>query len=487
MKGFTTEAKVGVAVLAALLLLTYMTLKVGGFAFLQKGGYRLNATFTTASGLDKRAPVRIAGVEIGNVEEIHLVEGGAKVILKIDAGVKIRKGGHAAIRSEGLLGDRFVEIVPGKENDFWKDGDTIPVQEGQADLENLMNRFSSIADDVKAVTSSLKEVLGSPEGKQNLKDVLENAKGLTKGINEWVQANREPLSRSITNFESFSKSLKDQGNQLVESLTRMAQKMERGEGSLGKLINSDEAYEKLTRSLDDLGNSLKGVQNLTTKVERGEGTIGKLFTDDTAYENLSTALESVNNTLGRIERFRTFVGFRNEYQLHESQNKGYFTIQLQPRADKFYRFEVVDDPRGRVDETTKVITTDGVPSTITELKTQRRLKFSAMFGKRVSNLGLRIGLVENTFGVGADYFLFDDNFRASVDAWDFNSADPESQRAHLKVTAAYTLFKYISFEAGYDQILNKRLDTLFVGAGLRFEDDDLKYLIGGLSSFATVR
>lgn len=482
MKGFTTEVKVGIAVLAGILLLTYMTFTVGGFAFLREDGYHLNAVFPSASGLDRRAPVRVSGVEVGQVDSIELVEGGARVILRIESEVKIRKGGHTAIRSEGLLGDRFIEIVPGNESVFWQDGDTLPIQEAAPDLENLMSRFSSIADDVKAVTTSLREVIGSEEGKQNLKEVLENAKGLTKGINEWVQNNQEPLSRSISNFESFSTSLKEQGNELVESLTRMAQKMERGEGTLGKLINDDEAYEKLTRSLDDLGHSLKGVETLTAKVERGEGTIGKLFTDETAYENLNSALEGLSNTVGRIERFRTFVGFRNEYQLQESQNKGYFTIQLQPRADKFYRVEVVDDPRGRVRQTTRVIAVDGVPSTITELETQRRLKLSAMFGKRVSDLTLRVGLVENTFGAGADYFLFDDAFRVSVDVWDFNSDDPASGRAHLKVTTAYTLFKYITFEAGYDQMLNQQLDTFFIGAGLRFEDDDLKYLLGGLAA-----
>ncbi|MDC4223930.1 MAG: MlaD family protein [Candidatus Manganitrophus sp.] len=484
MKGLTTEAKVGIAVLIGLILLTYMTFKVGGFAFLQEEGYRLNATFPSASGLDKRAPVRVAGVEVGKVESIELVEGGAKVIFKISSAVKIKKGGHAAIRSEGLLGDRFIEIVPGKENDVWKDGETIPIQEAAPDLENLMGRFSSIAEDVKAVTASLREVLGSTEGKQNLKEVLENAKGLTKGINEWVQKNQEPLSRSVANFEDFSKSLKEQGNELVESLTRMAQKMERGEGTLGKLINDDEAYEKLTRSLDDLGSSLKGVENLTKKVERGEGTIGKLFTDESAYENINSALEGISGAVSRIERFRTHVGFRNEYQLQESQNKGYFTIQLQPRADKFYRLEIVDDPRGRVTEKTTVVTTNGVPSTITELETQRRLKLSALFGKRISNLGLRIGLVENTFGVGADYYFFDEAFRVSADIWDFNSDDPLSERAHLKLTTAYTLFKYITFEAGYDQILNNDLNTFFIGAGLRFEDDDLKYLIGSMATAA---
>lgn len=121
---------------------------------------------------------------------------------------------------------------------------------------------------------------------------------------------------------------------------------------------------------------------------------------------------------------------------------------------------------------------------MTQLETRRRLKLSAQFGKRVSNLGLRIGLVENTFGLGADYYLFNDQLRAGIDAWDFNSDDPSSERVHMKVSAAYTLFRYINLEAGYDQMLNRRLKTAYIGAGLRFEDDDFKYLMGGLAGFA---
>ncbi len=484
MKGLTTEAKVGSAVLLGLVILAYMTIKVGGFSFFQENGYRLYVVFNTASGLDKKAPVQISGVEIGRVEEIQLADEGAKITLKIQSGVKIKKGGYAAVRSSGLLGDRFVEIVPGKESIFMKDGDVLPAQQGAPDMENLMNQFSNIAEDVKVITSSLREVLGSQEGKESLKDILSNVRSLTKGVNEFVQKNRDSLDRSVENFEAFSDSLKKNGNELVASLNNMAKKIERGEGTVGKLINDEEAYNKLNASLDDLGKSLKSVEAITQKVERGEGTIGKLFTDDRAYDNLNTALEGLGSAVGRIERFKTFVGFRNEYQLQESQNKGYFTIQLQPRTDKYYLLEVVDDPRGIVTEKTRVITTDGVPSTVTQLETRRRLKLSAQFGKRVSNLGLRIGLVENTFGLGADYYLLNDQLRASINAWDFNSDDPASERVHMKVSAAYTLFSYVNLEAGYDQVLNPRLNTFFIGAGLRFEDDDFKYLMGGLAGFA---
>jgi phospholipid/cholesterol/gamma-HCH transport system substrate-binding protein len=484
LKGLTTEAKVGSAVLLGLVILAYMTIKVGGFSFFQENGYRLNVVFNTASGLDKKAPVQISGVEVGRVEEIQLAEGGAKITLKIQSGVKIKRGGYASVRSSGLLGDKFVEIVPGKESIFLKDGDLLSAQQGAPDMENLMNQFSNIAEDVKVITASLREVLGSQEGKQSLKDTLASVRSLTKGINEFVQANRDSLGRSVANFESFSDSLKKNGNELVASLNTMAKKMERGEGTIGKLLNDEEAYNKLNASLDDLGKSLKSVESITTKLERGEGTIGKLLSDDKAYENLNSALEGVGNAVGRIERFKTYVGFRTEYQLQESQYKGYFTLQLQPRADKYYLLEIVDDPRGLVTERTRVVTTDGVPSTITDLETQRRLKITAQFGKRVSNIGLRIGLVENTFGLGADYYLFDDQLRASIDAWEFNSVDPASDRVHMKVTAAYTLFRYLNFEVGYDQMLNERLKTTFVGAGLKFEDDDLKYLLGGLAGLA---
>lgn len=484
MKGFTTEAKVGAAVLLGLITLAYMTIKVGGFSFFQEKGYHLSVTFNTASGLDKKAPVQISGVEVGRVEGIKLADEGAKITLRIHPDVKIKKGGYASVRSSGLLGDRFVEIVPGKENVYLKDGDVLSAQQGAPDMENLMNQFSNIAEDVKVVTSSLREVLGSQEGKESLRDTLANVRSLTKGINEFVQKNRDSLGRSVDNFEAFSESLKKNGNELVTTLNNVAKKMERGEGTIGKLLNEEEAYNKLNASLDDLGKSLKSVEAITQKVERGEGTIGKLFADDKAYENLNTALEGLGSAVGRIERFKTYVGFRNEYQLQESQNKGYFTIQLQPRADKYYLIEIVDDPRGVVTERTRVITTDGVPSTITDLETRRRLKLSAQFGRRVSSLGLRIGLVENSFGVGADYYLFNDQFKASINAWDFNSVDPASDRVHMKISAAYTLFRYINFEVGYDQILNQRLNTAFVGAGIRFEDDDLKYLLGSAAGLA---
>ena len=486
---FTTEAKVGVVVILGAIVLSYMTFKVGGFSLGDKG-YRVSVVFPTVLGLEKRAPVRISGVAVGTVEEINLEKrGGAIVALLINQGIEIPKDSSANIASSGLLGDRFVEILPGQSKASLADQGTMrssvnkgaSVEQLTGQVSDLITRFVKVADDVGAVTASLRGAFGTKEGEQSMKDIVEQVRSLTKGIDDFVRSNQKSMGNSISNLEAFSDFLNKEGQALLKSLTKITKKIESGEGTVGKLIYDQGAYDKLSGTLDDLGGSLKSVQLITKKVERGEGTIGKLFSDDKAYNNLNTALEGVSNTLGRIQRFKTNVGFRNEYQLEESDNKGYFSLTLSPRQDKYYLVEVVDDPLGKVSLTTNLTTKDGVSGTATDLETTRKLKFSAQFGKRLPVFGLRIGLVENAFGLGGDFYSQDDHLKFSVDAWDFNSDDPLSKKPHLKVSVQYELLRYIHFGVGYDQILNSERDTLFVGAGLRFDDEDIQYLIGGLA------
>ncbi|MBI3598218.1 MAG: hypothetical protein HY201_02010 [Nitrospirae bacterium] len=355
------------------------------------------------------------------------------------------------------------------------------VEQLTGQVADLITRFVKVADDVGAVTASLRGAFGTKEGEQSMKDIVDQVRSLTKGIDDFVRSNQESMGNSISNLESFSEFLNQEGQTLLKGLTKITKQIESGEGTVGKLIYDQGAYDKLSGTLDDLGGSLKSVQSITKKVEQGEGTIGKLFADEKAYNNLNTALEGVSNTLGRIQRFKTNVGFRNEYQLEESESKGYFSLTLSPRQDKYYLVELVDDPVGKVALTTNLTTKDGVPSTVTDLQTTRKLKFSAQFGKRLPSFGLRIGLMENAFGIGGDLYSQDDHLKFSVDAWDFNSDDPLSKKPHLKVSAQYELLRYIQFGVGYDQILNSERDTLFVGAGLRFDDEDIQYLIGGLA------
>jgi phospholipid/cholesterol/gamma-HCH transport system substrate-binding protein len=433
----STEARVGLVVLLGVLILTYMTFKVGGYRFGTAAGYHIYALFDSVAGLDTKSKIRVAGVEVGNVETIALLDGQAKVTLRINPDIKLRKGTQAAVRATGLLGDKYLELVPGKEEGYLKDGDTVTQSEQVADLDRLINQFSSIASDIKTVSASLREALGTKEGETSLKEIVANIRELSHNLNGTVKDNRENFTKAVANIQDASSSLKTDLPKLMDSLNRtsekleaIATKVEKGEGTLGKLIEKDDIYNKLD-------STLQGLNNITQKVEKGEGTIGKLFTDEKAYDQITTTLEGLSNAVTRIERFKTIIEGRSEYQFDSHDTKGYFSVQLQPREDKFYLLELVDDPRGKV---TKTVTQTNNNPPVTEIKSKSGLKFSAEFGRRFSDLALRVGLVESSLGGGADFYLFNDALKFTADAWDFNSDDPEEKHPHLKATARLTFF-----------------------------------------------
>jgi phospholipid/cholesterol/gamma-HCH transport system substrate-binding protein len=160
------------------------------------------------------------------------------------------------------------------------------------------------------------------------------------------------------------------------------------------------------------------------------------------------------------------------------QFKNYVTLELKPRLDQYYILELVSDPFGKYSRVETTTTPPG--STIVTETYEDKLKFSVEFAKRYGDFAFRMGLIESTGGVGGDYYAFDDRFKFSVDAWNFNSNEPHNERANLKATADLHVSKVLFLSAGYDNILNVDRRAPFIGAGLRFTDDDIKYLMGSM-------
>ncbi|MHB8482758.1 MAG: MlaD family protein [Nitrospiria bacterium] len=476
MNRFTTEARVGLVVLIGAVLLAYMSMKIGLYRIGKETGYRLMVQFDTAAGLDKKTPVRLAGVEIGKVEKMELSDSKALITLRVRPEVKLHKGATAVIRSAGLLGEKYVEVLPGKQKETLADGDTIQQSEAGGDLETLIAKFSDIGSDIKAVTRTLREVVGSNKGEEDLKTILANFKNFSGHMDQLITDNQEAVGETIENFKNFSELVNKDLPVLVNSLKQVASDLETGKGTLGKLLHDDQLYQKLDSAM---GN----IQKITEKIGSGEGTIGKLVTDEKAYQRLNSALEGLSNTLGRIEQFKTTLGARNEYQMDTThKNKGYFSVMLEPRPDKYYLLEVVDDPRGAVNTVTNAQTVGGSTVTTTNVVTERKLKFSLEMGRRYDGIDLHVGMIETTVGAGANYSMFNDRLKLGVAMWDFNSPDPLSTRPHLKTFVSYTFLKHVYLQTGYDQILNPELKTAFIGGGLNIEDDDIKYLIGTVAA-----
>lgn len=483
IKGITTEAKLGLFVLVALFLLAYLTFQAGEFHWIKEKGYVIDVLFDSVGGLDLKSPVRIAGVEVGKVDNIGLENGKARVSLRIYPDIKIPKGAKAGIKSTGLMGEKYVEIVPGEERETLKEHERIAQGAPPADLDKLVSELSAIAEDIKGITGALKNVIGTEESQDALKETVRNIRELSRNMNALVSVNKDALSSTIKNFQEFSSMLKSDTPQLIAKLNSIADKIEKGEGTMGKLIADEELYKNLNSTIEKLN-------KIAEKVEKGEGTLGKLVTDDKVYENLNETLVGIKDYVAKAESFKTTVGFRSEYLFSDVAAKGYLTLQLKPREDKYYIFEIVSDPGGRVTTTdTETQTTTGGVTTTTvthEEKKEESLKFSIEFAKRYEDFALRIGMIENTFGLGADYFLFKDTLQFNVDAWDFTNKDAwdfdrsqnYKKRPHLKAGAQVNFLKNFFVYGGYDNFFNKNRDNFYAGAGLRFDDDDLKYILG---------
>jgi phospholipid/cholesterol/gamma-HCH transport system substrate-binding protein len=487
---FSSEAKVGLVILSAILFLTYMTFTVGGWKWGTEKGYLIDAVFDSVAGLDPKSPVKLAGVEVGKVDGIRLEDSRARVSMRIGPNYKIRKGSRAAIRATGLLGEKYMEIIPGTGEGFMAAGDTIEQTAaatdmealisklGEIDVKGLVDKLTAIAEDIKYVSASLRGALGTPEGEQSLKDIVASIRDLSRNLSDMIKENRDNLTKTVSNFQSISQDIKENTptilgriDAITAKLDTIAGRLEQGQGTLGKLLTEEEVYTKLNSALG-------GLDTLSTSLSEGKGTIGKLLTDDKAYEQLTKTLEGLGDAMTAIQRFKIFIGVRNEYQFDEGENKGYFSLKIQPNPNKYYLVELVDDPRGTVDKSTTVVD-NGPP--VVKYTTKRKLKFSAEFARRFWDLNLRAGLMENTFGVGADYLLFNDRLQFSFDSWDYSSDDPQADNVHLKASARLMPNKYIFVQGGFDNFLNDQIDTYFVGGGLQLQDDDLKYLLGNAS------
>ncbi|MCC7201215.1 MAG: MCE family protein [Nitrospirae bacterium] len=486
MQSFTTEVKVGIFVVIAIVFLGYMTVRIGDLTFGRDKGYLVYGVFDSVAGLDVKAPVKMAGVAIGSVETIGLDDSRARVGMRIEPGVKIKKGAVAAMKTESLLGERYVELIQGDQKVTLNDGDVIYKSVSVADIDSLITRIDSVAQDIKSISSFFSETLGAPETKKSINEIIVNMRNLTASLSniakrdsgsiekvisdlneliavvkEMAVENREPLRNAIANLDGISRDMSDIAKDNKAPLR-------------DTIANLHQVSEDLRVRAPGI---IERVDKLVERVEKGEGTVGKLMKEDGLYNKLDSALTGVEKYISATDRFRLNLGFRGEYLFDEGDTKGYFSLKLQPRDDKYYLFEVIDDPNGRIKVTdTEVTTTPGTTVKTHEIRKDDKLKFSAQFARRFGDVTFRGGLMEDTFGVGADYHVINDKVKASFDAWNFDG-NVDAENPHVKLTASYTVFKTLFINAGVDDAANKKSSSTFTGVGLTFDDEDLKYIM----------
>ena len=135
------ELGVGVFMILGLLALGYLSIQLGRVEFLGGGGYMVSADFPTLGGLKSGSSVEIAGVEIGRVDHIGLIDYQAHVQLRINKGVKLQEDSIASIKTKGLIGEKYIRINPGGSEKLIGPNGRIREVEAPVDLEELISKY----------------------------------------------------------------------------------------------------------------------------------------------------------------------------------------------------------------------------------------------------------------------------------------------------------------------------------------------------------
>ena len=137
----TSEIIVGLFVLIGIACLGYLAIKLGKLEVLSDSGYTVYADFPTVAGLKRGDPVEIAGVKVGRVESMGLADDRARLVLRVDDGIKLQEDVIASVRARGLIGDKFVLVSPGASDKIIPPGGRIRETESPPDIPDLIGKL----------------------------------------------------------------------------------------------------------------------------------------------------------------------------------------------------------------------------------------------------------------------------------------------------------------------------------------------------------
>ena len=294
-----TEWKVGLFIAISLVVAVTLVLNFAkGISPLTKT-YSLNLTTKNVDGIVRNAVVMMAGVPIGNVSKIKLNTDKSEVTITIliEEEFKIREGSKFHIETAGFLGDKYIGIIPTRNQDapMLLDGATVPCQES-FDLMRVARSTSGVVDQLNTATTQITNIIERIDSKlldektltdlaaglRNLRDISENASKTIASVDLLITTNTPPIQQAIGNVVDFSKELKTAG------------------GELRSIIDTNRVV--VNESMANIKNTTESLNKLIAAAERGEGLAGKLFADEELAQNIVTLSSNLNEVSVKLNR-----------------------------------------------------------------------------------------------------------------------------------------------------------------------------------------
>ncbi|ACM92905.1 mce related protein [Nautilia profundicola AmH] len=457
------EVKVGVFIFLGLLSLIFLTLQVNSLQDFNKKGYTIYALIGDASGLAKKAKVKMRGVEIGSVEDLELENSHVKLKLLIKKGVKIPKNSVVTLAQDNFLGGKYVKIIPSQSYVFYKAGDVITRYVNTTSMDDVMANINTAVDDIKVLIKKLNRTLDE-KTIANIKETIANIKDSSITLKSVLKTADNKLPVLLDNANDLVLEYKKAG---VTLNNRLPSILDKTDSLLTKFNKTgDTINAKLDKLMDEyikLGENANNILN-----DNKQGIKEAVASAKDFFVSGGESFKKIDNYLSSLSKSQILVDIQSNFMARDDYFKTSAYIAYLPVPTKYYILGVTSAKD--FSDLSKI-----------NLDHQEdKVYISAEYGKRFDDLLLRGGIIENTGGIGFDYFLNHDKVKLSGEVYDFNAVnDVRGDKPHLTFKGTYLYLKHIQFMGGVDNILNTDARTFFLGIGVKFKDNDLKTILGG--------
>ena len=385
----TTEAKVGAFTLAGLALFAGVVIMLSGLKLGGDKGYTLYAGFKQVVGIEQQSQVRLSGVPVGSVESVANDGRGVTVTMHINDDVKIPQNSQVVVSANGVMGDKFINILPGDTNSGWvEDGDYLQGQD-EVGMDDMMQSMIKLAAEAQNLLEGMNKVIGNGDFQAsfiqmaiNMRDTTAHISGMTAAMENIAVSNQGNINQLLGNL-----------NMATGSLSRTMNSVEAMMANLATVGADPQTAENLRITLDNIAKSSEQIRVIT------EG-VAKVAGDEKTIEDAKQTIHNARELTDKAKKIK----------------KQLDSIKTEASVDVLYS-------GGKRDWDTNLNFVAGMEQGpflnmgIEDIGDGSRMNFQV--GSRGKSLGARAGVIHGEAGVGLDAYA-GRNFKFTADAYKFN-------------------------------------------------------------------
>ena len=438
----SNELKLGIFVTIGILAVLLTIMLLGNYSLTSK--YIVNTYFENTAGLPKKSKVKISGVDVGNIKEIVLENGKAKVVLVINREIKLYSDATAKIVSMGIIGTKYIELSQGTPtNPVVEHGGTINAATG-ASLEELIENAIKKVDNILGDAA---EGLNKDFFK-NLYETVENLKKVSKTIAD----KEKQINQIVSNFNKFSAELYDVTQQNKDDIRDIVLELKKVSGKIDEIVS---------------------------KINEGDGTIATLINDGEMADEIKDTVSDIKVT---VEQLQTFVSRTKKLEIDweymgkfDTRNEKYrndFGIRFRPTNHKFYYIGINNIGNYTNEDD--------------EFERNNMNKIDALMGFRSENFEAYGGVMRSKGGVGVGWSPFDKiygsarrlyiNAEAIFRTETAKKDDPDRDKPNVIIGARLGIFNWLYVGVQVEDTLTRTNVMPYIK--LKVTDEDLASIFG---------